>query len=349
MRNEKFKSMLQKFHEGTLDSKEEKSIEEFMEKYDIYNELLNQVEDEEQDDEIVNKKVLRRAQQKMFFRNAIVALSLVLVIIPLLTMFSVIYYGVGGESGKGNDIIKTIKIVTEMTDPNVLVDDDTVEHEIYPFYLNVTTHKYTFSDNERKYLGQDDYQFFLYNLYNKDSNYRNTNYSIDNIDRYFIHPDSKHELEDESSKIKLLPSGLPIEVNVSLSSVYSQDEVERIFKDYNITWFAIDTGVEASMNNDWDFNQTPAIGVPNKKNNENNISKTNQYESAIQKLRFLEVHEDLATSLTPYKDLKLDSRIEFLEKSKELNIYGLTITTTPEKIGDLGKMKETKNIRLLER
>ncbi len=340
--DDKFKEMLKQYHNGTLNEEDERKIEDFLEKYDRYNELLNQT-DEEEKYNVSGEKILRKAQQKLFFRNAIVAMSLFLVILPVLTFISIIYYGSGGENGRGNDIIKTVETISEVTVPNVYVDSDTIEHEIFPFNMNVVAHKYTLSEYGKKDLGKDHYQFFWNTLYNKESDYQNDGYSIENIDRYFVHPDSSYVLEDESAEIEQLPSGMPVEVNVSLKDVYLLSDIRELFKRYDITWFAIDTGVEGSLNNDWDFNQTPAVGFPN-------IKVTGDlYKEFLSNLKFLNKHERVATSLTNYKDLKLGDRINNLEKNKDVQIYGLTLRITPEKIEDLLKIKEVKIIRLLER
>jgi len=94
------------------------------------------------------------------------------VIVPLLTMFTFVYYGLGRDHSKGNEFIETIRTVNEMTAPNVYVDYDTVYDEIKPFTMSVTTDKYKMFGDKRSYLGKDTYKLFFNDVFAKESNYR---------------------------------------------------------------------------------------------------------------------------------------------------------------------------------
>nr|WP_285846821.1 anti sigma factor C-terminal domain-containing protein [Priestia koreensis] len=320
-----------------------------MKRYDVYNEFLEESDQEEAIEAptvVQTEKILKRAQKSLFFRNAIIAVSIILIILPLLTMLSVVYYGVGGENGRGNDIIKTVTIMSEITQPNVQVNSNTIEHEIFPFNLNISVHKYSTSNSEKQYLGEDRYQFFFDKLYNQQSDYRDTSYSADTLKHYFVHPKSSYSMKNEAKKIEQLPKGLPIEVNVSLNRDYSSEEINQLFNSYSISWYAVDTGIESKLKTDWDLNQTPVMGIPTQGKTVKLTKK--QYKDFISDLTFLNEREKLASSLTPYKDLKLQTRIKELKKRKDFNIYGFTMTTTPDQIAALKAKKEVKQITLLD-
>ncbi|NNU87303.1 sigma factor M regulator [Geobacillus sp. MR] len=348
MEKEELKELLQKYYNGTLDKEEEQRIEELLESFDAYNEFLNETMGEEEIREVDETKLIKKAQQRFFFRNTLLVISFILVIVPLLTMFSVVYYGIGGENGKGNEIIQTIATVSEMTTPNVYVDYDTIRDEIYPFTMTVTVDKYQMVYDEKRYVGQDRYKMFLTDVFAKESDYKFNGYSIDNIETRFVHPKSTYSLPDERRKAQSLPNDWPLEINISLDKAYPLKEIHEKFKGYNITWLALETGVEEKMKQEQDFIRTPAIGFPYKKVSPHSVFDRdfNNYGEVVKGLELLNKYEKLATNLTEYKDLKLSERLNWVKKQKELKIYGISIMGTAKDISSLQKMKEVKVIRL---
>jgi hypothetical protein len=348
VKKENLKELFQRYHDGTLNKEEEQQVEELLERFDVYNEFLNELMHNGEIKEFDDAKLIKKAQQRFFFRNTLLVISFILVIVPLLTMFSVVYYASGGDHGKGNDFIRTIRTVSEMTDPNVYVDYDTVSDEINPFTMSVTTDKYKMIDDKRNYLGKDTYKLFLNDVFEKESNYRPIRYSINHIKIRFVHPKAKYFLPDERWDIQFLPNGWPLEVYISLDQSYSLKEINEKFKGYTITWLALDTGVEEKMRNDLDFIRTPAIGFPYRKVNPHSIFDRdfNNYDEVVKGLELLNKYEKWATDLTEYKDLKIDERLKWIKNQKELKMYGLSITGTAKDVSSLEKMKEVKVIRL---
>jgi hypothetical protein len=348
MRKDELKQLLQKYQNGTLSKEEEQKIEELLESFDVYHEFLNETLHDEGMKDADLAKMIKKAQQKFFFRNMLLVLSFILVIVPLLTMFTFVYYGWGREHNRGNEFIETIRTVSEMTVPNVYVDYDTVDDEIKPFTMTVTTDKYKLIDDKKSYIGKDTYKLFLNDVFAKESNYRAIGYSIHHIGINFIHPKAKYFLPDERTKIKSLPGDWPIEIYISLDRTYSLKEINEKFKGYNMTWLALDTGVEAQMRNDLDFIQTPAIGFPYKKVHVDSIFNRSftDYEEVVKGLELLNKNKKWATQLTEYKDLKMAERLKWVKKHKELKIYGIAITVTAEDVLSLEKMKEVNVIRL---
>ncbi|QHC03327.1 sigma factor M regulator [Anoxybacillus sp. PDR2] len=348
MRKEELKELLQKYQNGTLSKEEEQKVEEFLENFDVYNEFLNETLHDEGMKEADLAKMMKKAQQKFFFRNTLLVLSFILVIVPLLTMVTVIYYGWGRDHSKGNEFIRTIRTVSEMMVPNVYVDYDTVDDDIKPFTMSVTTDKYKMFGDKRSYLGKDTYKLFLDDVFAKESNYRAIGYSINQIGINFIHPKAKYYLPDERTKIESLPSDWPVEIYISLNRSYSLKEINEKFKGYNMTWLALETGVEEKMKDDLDFIQTPAIGFPYKKVNVSSVFDRTftDYEEVVKGLELLNKNEKWATELTEYKDLKIAERLKWVKKHKELKIYGISITGTAKDVLSLEKMKEVNVIRL---
>jgi hypothetical protein len=348
MRKDELKPLLQKYQNGTLSKEEEQKIEELLESFDVYNEFLHETLHDEGMKEADLAKMMKKAQQKFFFRNTLLVVSFILTIVPLLTMFTFVYYGWGREHNRGNEFIETIRTVREMTAPNVYVDYDTVDVEIKPFTMTVTTDKYKLFGDERRYLGNDTYKLFLNDVFDKESNYRAIGYSIDHIGINFIHPKAKYFLPDERTKIESLPGDWPVEIYISLDRSYSLKEINEKFKGYNMTWLALDTVVEEQMRNDLDFIRTPAIGFPYKKVHVDSVFNRSftDYEEVVKGLELLSKNEKWATQLTEYKDLKMAERLKWIKKHKELKIYGIAMTGTAKDVLSLEKMKEVNVIRL---
>ncbi|WP_027409369.1 anti-sigma factor [Anoxybacteroides tepidamans] len=348
MRKDELKQLLQKYQNGTLSDEEEQKIEELLENFDVYNEFLNETLHDKGVKEADFGKVVKKAQQTFFFRNTLLVVSFILSIVPLLTMFTFIYYGWGREQSRGNDFIRTIRTVNKMMVPNVYVDYDTVANDIKPFTMSVTTDKYKMFGDQRSYLGKDTYKLFLNDVFAKESNYRVIGYSINQIGINFIHPKAKYFLPDERTKIESLPSDWPVEIYISLDRSYSLKEINEKFKGYNMTWLALDTGVEEQMKDDLDFIRTPAIGFPYKKVHVDSIFNRSftDYGEVIKGLELLRNNEKWATQLTEYKDLKMAERLKWVKKHRELKIYGIAITGTAKDVLSLEKRKEVNVIRL---
>ncbi|GCD82648.1 putative anti-sigma-M factor YhdL [Parageobacillus thermoglucosidasius] len=348
MRKDELKQLLQKYQNGTLNKEEEQKIEELLESFDVYNEFLHETLHDEGMKEADLAKMMKKAQQKFFFRNTLLVVSFILTIVPLLTMFTFVYYGWGREHNRGNEFIETIQTVSEMTAPNVYVDYDTVDDEIKPFTMIVTTDKYKWMDDKKIYLGKDTYKLFFNNVFAKESNYRAIGYSLHHIGINFIHPKAKYFLPDERTKIESLPRDWPVEIYISLNQSYSLKEINEKFKGYHMTWLALDTGVEEQMRNDLDFIRTPAIGFPYKKVHVDSVFNRSftDYEEVVKGLELLSKNEKWATQLTEYKDLKMAERLKWVKKHKELKIYGIAMTGTAKDVLSLEKMKEVNVIRL---
>ncbi|MDE8565434.1 anti-sigma factor [Anoxybacillus rupiensis] len=348
MKKDELKELLQKYQNGALSKEEERKVEELLENFDAYNEFLHENLYEEGMEEADLAKMMKKAQQKFFFRNTLLVLSFILVIVPLLTMVTVIYYGWGRDHNKGNEFIRTIRTASEMMVPNVYVDYDTVDDEIKPFTMSITTDKYKMFDGQRSYIGKDTYKLFLDDVFAKESNYRPIGYSSHHMGINFIHPKAKYYLPDERTKIQSFPGDWPLEIYISLDQSYSLKEINEKFKGYNITWLALDTGVEKQMKDDLDFMQTPVIGFPYKKVHVDSVFNRSftDYEEVVKGLELLTKNEKWATQLTEYKNLKMAERLKWVKKNKELKVYGIAITGTAKDVLSLEKMKEVHVIRL---
>ncbi|WP_027410591.1 anti-sigma factor [Anoxybacteroides tepidamans] len=348
MKKEELKKLLKKYEHGTLSKEEEQKVEELLESFDIYNEFLNDAVRDEGIKEVDTSKIIKRAQQTFFFRNTLLVISFILVIVPLLTMFTVVYYGWGREHSKGNEAIQTIGAVTEMLIPNVYMDYDNIDATIHPFTMSITTDKYKWLGDERRYLGKDTYNLFLNDVFDKESNYRAIGYAKSHLEIRFVHPKAKYFLPDERTKIESLPKDWPLEIYISLDRSYSLQEINNKFKGYHMTWLALDTGIEEQMKDDLDFIQTPTIGFPYKKVDVDSVFNRSftDYKEVVKGLELLNKHEKLATELTEYKDLKVTERLQWLKTHKELRVYGISITGTPQDVFSLEKMREVKVIRM---
>lgn len=349
--SEEWKKRLKKYYEGSLPEEEAREIEEDLEKLDAYQEVIsdeldNNIEEDHSEDLPPDKvsKILKSSIRNARFSLASYVIMIILLIYPLMTMASYIYYGWGQ---KAEDLIQVAIQTVYVTEPNVSLEEMDIERAIGLFTLDVDMDLY-------KRVGKRDikqgtwevtYQF-------NDAEFPKRNYISENPPNEIPTKETKKLYHPEAlitntnggwGSLEKLPEGTVAEVYVSLNKLKQPENMKEITKDLDVEWrwYAIDTGLEASGKG----YLTP-IGYPAQPDSDGwspyNENEPNQ-EQFMDSLHFLEKHEKQATDIAHAKWLDLDYRINYIEKNG-LHSYGGVITGPTKEIL---KLRDNGTIRTI--
>ncbi|MBP1970365.1 hypothetical protein J2Z83_002483 [Virgibacillus natechei] len=339
MNNEEFKKKLDDYNNGLLSEKDEKQVEAELEKVEIYQDYIDYSLDEKhvnskkkESDTSNQMKVLNQSKRKAIITNTLVTASFILMILPITTAFTFLYYGYGIDQSKGNQFLKVITDTITITEPNTRVELDSINENISPFSMSTTMDLYKRIGKREKQIGEQEHSLWMSSM-----EFPERNYLIDA-------PDSVYQVEDSSflvppageisstNEFRLLdelPDGTVGELYVSLGDLYNEADVKSIFSelDVDLTWFAVNTGIDQLGVNDQGLPIQP-IGYPAETNMDINSSfnkNANNQEQFLDVLRNLAKHEEWATTAARSKALNLTDRINFLEEG-EIQIYGVVLT-----------------------
>ncbi|KRG12585.1 anti-sigma factor [Lederbergia galactosidilytica] len=296
------------------------------------------------------RKIIKTGKNNARLTNILISLAIILLILPILTLTTFVYYGFGGKADRLMDVAIYTVYVTE---PNISLRPMEIEDDIGLFSMHVLFDVY-------KRIGKEDYKAgdydILFNLSQPD--FLKKNYYLDRpmpeiptkeAER-LLHPTAviPFWVGEEWSKLNGLPDGTVAELYLSLSEVLDPAEVSQLMpKGVEVRWLAVDTGLEAEQQDVDGLPLTP-IGYPVQVDSTtwspfNGREKSNQ-EVFLDLLDTMEQNEDVAVKVASAKSLALNERIAYL-KENDIKVYGAVVTgPTPE----LRKLKDVKEFRAMK-
>lgn len=354
--SEEWKRKLKDYYAGNLSEDEALVVEKDLERYEAYQEVIFdefKLEEQEESERLdtlppdqVNKIIKNSIRNARFSLTAFVVM-IILMIYPLMTMVSYLYYGL---NQKAEDLIQVAIQTVYVTEPNVSLEEMDIEREFGLFSFDVYMDLYKRVGKHDIKLGDWEvgYQF-------SDAEFPKRNYIIENppkeIPNYetkkLYHPDAGITNPETNGweKLEKLPEGTVAEVYISLNEVMNTKEVEELTKgtDTEWRWYAIDTGLEATGKS-LDGGYLTPLGYPAQPDPDGwspyNSRKPNE-EQFMDSLYFLQKYEQQAIGIAHAKWLDLDYRINYIEDNG-LKSYGGVITGPTKEIL---KLKDNDAIR----
>ncbi|WP_342598150.1 anti sigma factor C-terminal domain-containing protein [Psychrobacillus sp. FSL H8-0483] len=296
------------------------------------------------------QKIMKWGKMRAKWTTVVTILAILLLILPVLTLFSFGYYAIGGRA---NELIEVADKTIYLTEPNVSVAEREVETTMGIFSMDVHL-------NLEKKVGKDTIRFgefsvpFLFNNaeqpvseYRVDSPPKKIPYFNDEL----IHPKAPlpYAEGDEWEKLQGLPEGTVAEAYISFDKEYLVEEIEQLFagKEMELRWYAVYTGNEDIQMADNGVYVSP-IGFP-AQIDPDQWSPFNGEESNekvfLDSMKYLQKHEDVATMVARSKELDLTKRVQYVEQNG-IKIYG-AVVTGPTK--EIMKLQEESFVRGMKR
>lgn len=332
MDKKQFEKMIKEYKKGTLSEKENIKFEEELDKFDAYQDYLDD-EDQITDaphNPITNEastpnsrlmKSLNKGKRKAIFTNAVITLSLILMILPICAVFTFTYYGYGIKDSHGNRFLEVVEDTIAITEPNTLVDISNVRDEIKLFSMTGHFDLYKQIGHQESYIRTEELTLW-FNSIDQPKRIK----KIKNEDKHFVHP---NELTVSNNDIKTtlqnLPNGTVSEVYISLDSMYDEEEVKKLFDniDLEILWYAVDTGFENEVNGKAIYSP---IGYPAKPGNINSSfnDKEENQKQFLDVLDSLNEYEDWTEKIA-INELNIKDKANYIQNNG-IGIYGVVVT-----------------------
>lgn len=291
-------------------------------------------------------------------RNATVMISLaiLLLMLPIMTLITYLYYGIGG---KANTMIDVVGKAIYITEPNVSLEEMEIESEIGLFSMNVTFDTFKrigsedyLAEKVDVYFGLDKPKFpekisFLEQL-------PPMGYGIDVVKdgQKMYHPDAMipfNTIEAEDV-LNNLPDGTVAEAYLSFSELMKPNEIEKALpKEMEVRWLAVDTGLEAKQLDKEGVPNTP-IGYPAQVDPTTwspfDGDQKNE-EVFLDILKLLERNEQTAEIVSKIKSLEIQDRRKYVEDNG-IQVYGAVVTGPVPELRKLEQVKEVRAINVGE-
>ena len=281
-------------------------------------------------------QTLKKGRNRARFTNLCLVLTFLLCIQPILYIATMIYYNF--SSTNAFEIREVTKQMLSITEPNVYMKERYMKQTLLPFSLQLQ-----FDLSKR--VGKKDVRIGTENIHYLFSTPTkvNRNYTIDEPipevqykdNEVLFHPDNYYTSYNSGNEREVL-QGLPkesvVEVYVSFRELLSIQKVNATFKNVDVVWYAVDTGLEKKRGKHDGYYIAP-IGFPADiiSNLEGSFSnETPHEEQFLNILKSLQKHEKLAEEIARAKTLELPKRIAYIEKNG-IKSYGAVITGQKEK------------------
>lgn len=293
------------------------------------------------------KKLIKKERLRANATNVVSSLSVLLLILPLMTLGSYIYYGI---SDRANNYIEVTLNAIYLTKPNT--DIFNIESQIGMFTIDLDLEM-------SKRIGQTDYHTGDYSYamsFNELTDVKERSYAmLPIVDRQisgptFIHPNKGGMIDSPGAEILLsLPDSYVAEAHISFNEVYSVDEVSNFLpNEAEPVWFAVDTGRDDSIEGT-NVVKRP-FGFPVSTMNYWSTvfsSENNRSDAFLQALNSLSEHQDFTESLFSSNKLFIDERIHYIEENGG-SVYGATVTGSVEDLRKLIDVEQVRNIEVGE-
>lgn len=320
-----------------------------------YMDKLQEAMEEEEKNEPLSKNdqhlIVKRGKIEARFTNILYSLTILLLIIPVLTLGSYMYYGIGD---KANHLIEVTEKTIYITKPNVSLEEMEIDSKIGFFNMDLNYSLYKRVGKNDVRIGDSEVHISLSEPDTPETNFI-TDIPLtefrDEEKEVLIHPSRGYSFNQQfaDSIIKGLPDGTVIEAFISLDQLYSEEDLVNLFPSgMDLVWYAVDTGVEEkNLSAEGDY-MSP-IGYPAQEDpdawspyNDNDVNSKQFMDS----LYFLEKNEATAEIIAE-KPLALKERITYLEENG-IKIYGAVVTGPKEEIVKLQENKLAKEIMVGE-
>ncbi|MEK4566394.1 anti-sigma factor C-terminal domain-containing protein [Alkalihalobacillus sp. FSL R5-0424] len=294
----------------------------------------------------VNKqrKLIKKERLRANVINVVSSISVLLLILPLMTLGSYIYYGI---TDRANNYIEVALNAIYLTKPNT--DVFNIESQIGIFTIDLDLEM-------SKRIGQSDYHTGDYSYalsFNELIDVKERSYDRQPIEDMqksgptFIHPYKGGMMDSPGAEVLLsLPDSYVAEAHISFEDVYSIEVASNFLPDgADPVWFAVDTGRDDSIEGR-NVVKTP-FGFPVYTTDYWSTvfsSENDRSEAFLQALKSLSEHQDFTESLFSSNKLLINERMEYVEE-KGVSVYGATVTGSVE---DLRELIDVEQVRTIE-
>jgi hypothetical protein len=323
-----------------MDKEQNQNDKELYQSY--LNESMQDYEKSNMVPEKDQKRLIKSGRNHALKTNIMISLAILLLIVPVLTLSSYLYYAIGGTANHLIDIAtKTIYV----TEPNMSLEEMEVEEDIGFFTMNLYFDVF-------KRIGKEDYQAGEYsirfaldkaNFPDREMNLERPLPITGDIETDMLyHPNGPHgkTVNSDWEILDHLPDGTVGEIYLSMNQLMKPEELEnQLGKNVEVRWVAVDTGLEDKNLYQAGYSVTP-IGYPLQVDTTtwspfNGREKSNE-EVFLDILNFLAKDEKTAEKISRARSLALKERIPYIEKNG-IQVYGAVVTgPTPE----LRKLKD---------
>ncbi|MFN2746857.1 anti-sigma factor [Bacillus sp. z60-18] len=346
--NEDFKKRWEQYKNGELSEAEMIKVEEELEQLEEYQNMLDQEMKDENWDLTLSpekqKAILRYGKNKSYMRISALAVLSTLIILPLCTLGSYLYYGMGGHESKGNALVQTASMTVAVTKPNIQVDTDALVNKVQLFGIKTQFPLKKQIGNVTKVVGNEEVEMFFDQL--KAPRVHQYNQELTQEERHFVYPGGIKEKSTSKAKaiLKQLPDGTVTEAYVSFERSYPTRELYDKLKRYDVRvlWNAIETETDLK-----EHPYAEPIGYPGKDSDRIYVYQNSDQSDAEQfkaALSYMIKHNKWAETISGRKDLKLAKRLDYVEKNG-VNVYGAVVTGPSKEIEELidkGPVKAAK-------
>ncbi len=299
------------------------------------------------------RSLIKKGKYTALVTTIMISLAILLLIIPVMTLGSYLYYAIGG---KANHLIEIAAKTIYVTEPNISLEEMELEEHIKFFSMDIQFDVF-------KRIGKEDYKAGEYLI----------NYAFDKprfpertilLDRplpkiasmdsnRLFHPDAVKPpgLEVEWDLLKNLPDGTVSEVYISLSKLMKAKDLEKqLGKNVEVRWVAVDTGLEEKQIDKEGYPVAP-IGYPLQVDQTtwspfNGRDQTNE-EVFMDILEFLRKDEENAAKIASAKTLALEERVPYLKKNG-IHVYGAVVTGPTRELRKLQKNEAIRTMKVGE-
>jgi len=296
-------------------------------------------------------KTLKKAINSSKWRLILSTLTVLLLIVPTCYMLTYLYYAFGTKSTTLMDVTSKTLYITE---PNTSLEELEFDMGFSLFSMNLSFEQY-------KQIGDDfypaktyDLQFILNDLVKKEENSKLEKIYPKNptqTNQWLAHPGQHVELnrEREWRVLSGLPDKTVVEAYISLSDLYSVEEVISEMENIDVTWAAIYTGTEDKMLSNEGKVISP-IGYPVQPDQTSWSpfkESTSHEETFLNILKEIKLYEEIATKISSHKNLELAERIDYIEQNG-FKTYGVVVTGPKTEIESLRNSERVRYMKLGE-
>ncbi|NRG26820.1 anti-sigma factor [Bacillus circulans] len=324
------------------------------EEKDYLNKIQEAIDEFEAETPFTDKDqqlIVRRGKVEARLTNILYSLTILLLIIPVATLGSYLYYGIGN---KANDFIDIMEKTIYITKPNVSLEEMEIDSKIGFFNMDLSYDLYKRVGKKDVRIGDSKAHFTFSTPSFPDTSFITekpfTEYRDEDKEVLF-HPHRAipYMVKQDETVLKGLPGGTVAEAFVSFDQLYTEKELFSEFpKDLDLVWFAVDTGLEEkNLSADGDY--ISPIGYPAQEDPDNwspfNSDEINS-KQFMEILTYLSKNQETAETIAE-RPLALPERIEYLQKNG-IHIYGAVVTGPKESLVKLQDNDMVKGMKLGE-
>ncbi|RFB15251.1 anti-sigma factor [Bacillus sp. HNG] len=321
---------------------------------EIYQSFLNEsMQDYEKSHKVPEtkqKRLIKAGRNHALQTNIMISLAVLLLIVPILTLSSYLYYAIGG---KANHLIEIATKTIYVTEPNMSLEEMEVEEDIGFFTMDLYFDVF-------KRIGKEDYKAGEYSVsFALDKpNFPERDMKLerplpvrgDMETNKLFHPGGPYgkTVGSDWDILDHLPDGTVGEIYLSLNQLMKPGEIEKqLGEDVEVRWVAVYTGLEDKSLYDAGYSVAP-IGYPLQVDTTtwspfNGRQKSNE-EVFLDILHFLAKDEKTAERISRARSLVLKERIPYIEKNG-IQVYGAVVTGP---IPELRKLKDNPMIGVMK-